>query len=65
MRKPEGYDEIVSCNKAAMKKYWENFKKSDDYGRKPYLPLLISPGLVSIDFDNESDGGILNDGWRN
>ena len=48
---------MVARNKEAMKRHWEEFKKSGDYGMKPYLPLLISPGIVGIDFDKEEKGG--------
>jgi len=37
---------LVKRNKDAMKKHWEDFKKSDDYLTKPYFPLLISPDLI-------------------
>ena len=56
---------MVARNKEAMEKHWEDFKKSEDYGMKPYFPLFISPGLVGIDFDEDDSDDILSDGWRN
>ena len=40
-------------NKAAMKKHWKDFKNSPDYGMMPYIPLLLSPGLVGIEFEDK------------
>jgi len=57
MKKPEGYDEMLARNKEAMKKHWEDFQKSDEYLIKPYMPLLICPGIVGIDFDEEEEKG--------
>ncbi len=53
MTKPEGYDEMVRRNQEAMDKHWEDFKKSGDYGVKPYYPLFISPGLVGVEFEDD------------
>ena len=55
MKKPDGYDEAVRRNKKAMAEHWEAFKKSDDFGVKPYFPLLVSPGLVSVESDDSGD----------
>jgi len=40
-------EEIIKDNQDAMNKHWEDFKKSDEYLTKPYIPLLISPDPIS------------------
>ena len=49
--KPVDYDEMVKRNQEAMDKHRDDFIKSGQMG--PYRPLLISPGLVGVEFEEK------------